>query len=135
MIEKNEKHCPYCGGRSPLGTPCSATCEENHARYRKREKLWKINTGGTVVLCFLYLLWERRVPGLMTAVAALWVIYLCVASIVFPYSVRISACEKKTERRMRTVGIVALCVFGVLCGLLLLLGTLGFAEVLLRWLA
>ena len=35
-MDKNEKTCPYCGARSPLGTPCSAECEENHAKFHAR---------------------------------------------------------------------------------------------------
>ncbi len=119
MIDRYEKHCPYCDARSPLGTPCSAECEKKHARYRAHEKLWKSNVILTVAVCILYLLLSDPREGRWTLwLCAGWAVWLCIAQMVFPYSRYVIGGEKKTERRMRTTGLIALVLFGVFYTLL-----------------
>ncbi len=134
MIEKHEKSCPYCGGHSPLGTPCSAECEEHHNKYQARAVWHKRFYMITVGVCVLSLLRNTVPDVLRMGIVIGWAVWLCVSKIVIPHAMRIDGCEKKTERRVRTVGIVALIL---LCTVLVFLYTLDSKDVfnILTWLA
>ena len=111
-MEHREKICPYCGGRSPLGTPCSAECEENHKKYHARAVWKKRFYLITVGVCVLWMLRGTIPFAVRAAIAIVWAAWLCISHIVMPYSVRILGCEKKTERQMRILGIVLFCLLG-----------------------
>ncbi|MBR5871621.1 MAG: hypothetical protein IKZ09_11365 [Clostridia bacterium] len=133
-MDKNEKTCPWCGGHSPLGTPCSAECEENHAKFQARAVWHKRFYLITVGVCVLSLL-RNTLPGVLrTGIVVIWAAWLCVSKIVMPHAQRIDGCEKKTEQRVRTVGIVALVL---LCAILIFLYTLDAKRIygILSWLA
>lgn len=112
MIEKQEKHCPYCGGRSPLGTPCSADCEEHHKKFHARAVWHKRFYMITVAVCVLWMLRGTIPMPVRAAIAIGWAVWLCIARIVMPYSYRVIGCEKKTEHQSRLVGGVALVLLG-----------------------
>ncbi len=119
MIERNEKHCPYCDARSPLGTPCTSDCEKKHARYQTHEKIWRVNVCLTVVVCFLYLLLsDFRDGDFSTWICAVWGGWLCATKMLFPYSRYVIGGEKKAERRSRMTGLIALVLFGLFYTLL-----------------
>lgn len=76
---------------------------------------------------------RNTVPEIVrTAVVVGWAVWLCVSNILMPYSGYVVGCEKKTERRMRTVGTAALVL---LCGVLLILYTLDSDDIfrVLTW--
>lgn len=134
MIDKNEKTCPYCGGHSPLGTPCSAECEENHIKFQARAVWHKRFLYITFGICFLWLL-RGTVPLMVRGtVVVVWAAWLCLARIFMPYSYRVLGCEKKTERESRIIGIIALSILGAV---LLSLYTLDSRDVygMLSWIA
>ena len=134
IMDKNEKTCPWCGGRSPLGTPCSAECEENHAKFQARAVWHKRFLYITIGICFLWLL-RGTVPLIVRGtVVVVWAVWLCAARIFMPYSHRVHGCEKKTERESRIIGIGALTVLGAV---LLLLYTLDSRDIygILTWIA
>ena len=112
MIMKEEKHCPYCGGHSPLGTPCSPECEEHHQKFHARAVWHKRFYLMTIAVCVLWMLRGTIPFAVRAAIAIVWSAWLCISHIVMPYSVRILGCEKKTERQMRILGIVLLCLLG-----------------------
>ena len=112
MIEKQQKHCPYCGGRSPLGTPCSADCEEHHNKFHARAVWHKRFYMITVAVCILWMLRGTVPMPVRAAIAIGWTVWLCIARIVMPYSYRVIGCEKKTEHQSRLVGCVALVLLG-----------------------
>ena len=132
MIEKHEKTCPYCGGRSPLGTPCSSECETAHERFRARAPWSRRFVYITVAVCVLSML-RNTVPGIVRGIVVIgWAVWLCLSNILMPYSMKITGCEKKTEQRMRTVGAVALIL---LCAILIFLYTLDSKAIygILTW--
>ena len=132
MIEKQQKHCPYCGGHSPLGTPCSAECEEHHNKFHARAVWHKRFYLTTIAVCFLWMLRGTIPMPVRAAIAVGWAVWLCIARIVMPYSYRVIGCEKKTERESRIIGIFAL---GVLGEVLLFIYTLDAKDVhgILSW--
>ena len=132
MIEKQEKHCPYCGGHSPLGTPCSPECEEHHNQFHARAVWHKRFYLSTIAVCFLWMLRGTIPMPVRAAIAVGWAVWLCIARIVMPYSYRVIGCEKKTERESRIIGIFAL---GVLGAVLLFIYTLDAKDVhgILSW--
>jgi predicted nucleic acid-binding Zn ribbon protein len=132
MIDKNEKTCPYCGGHSPLGTPCSADCEEHHNKYQARAVWHKRFMLVTIAVCILWMLRGTIPMPVRAAIAIGWAVWLCIARIVLPYSYRVVGCEKKTERESRIIGIFAL---GVLGAVLLFIYTLDAKDVhgILSW--
>lgn len=132
MINKQEKQCPYCGGHSPLGTPCSAECEENHKKFHARAVWYKRFLYITVAVCVLWMLRGTVPMPVRAAMAIGWAAWLCVARIIMPYSVQIIGCEKKTERQMRILGIVLLCLLGAV---LLFIYTLDAKDIhgILSW--
>ena len=132
MIEKQQKHCPYCGGHSPLGTPCSPECEEHHNKFHARAVWHKRFYLTTIAVCFLWMLRGTIPMPVRAAIAVGWAVWLCIARIVMPYSYRVIGCEKKTERESRIIGIFAL---GVLGAVLLFIDTLDAKDVhgILSW--
>ena len=132
MIEKQQKHCPYCGGYSPLGTPCSPECEEHHNKFHARAVWHKRFYLTTIAVCFLWMLRGTIPMPVRAAIAVGWAVWLCIARIVMPYSYRVIGCEKKTERESRIIGIFAL---GVLGAVLLFIDTLDAKDVhgILSW--
>lgn len=132
MIEKQEKHCPWCGGHSPLGTPCSAECEEKHRRFLARAPWRRRFVYITVVVCVLSMLRNTVPLTVRTLVVVGWAVWLCLSNILMPHSVHVVGCEKKTEQRVRTAGIAALIL---LCGVLVFLYTLDSGDILgiLTW--
>ena len=132
MIEKQQKHCPYCGGYSPLGTPCSPECEEHHNKFHARAVWHKRFYLTTIAVCFLWMLRGTIPMPVRAAIAVGWAVWLCIARIVMPYSCRVIGCEKKTERESRIIGIFAL---GVLGAVLLFIYTLDAKDVhgILSW--
>lgn len=132
MIEKLEKHCPWCGGHSPLGTPCSADCEEHHKTFHARAVWHKRFLLVTIAVCFLWLLRGTVPSAVRTAVVIVWAVWLCIARIILPYSYRVTGCEKKTERESRIIGIFALSVLGAV---LIFIYTLDAKDVygILSW--
>ena len=112
MIEKQEKHCPWCGGHSPLGTPCSPECEEHHNKFHARAVWHKRFYLTTIAVCYLSILRGKIPMPVRAAIAIGWTVWLCIAGIVMPYSYRVIGCEKKTERESRLVGGVALVLLG-----------------------
>ena len=133
MIEKQEKHCPWCGGHSPLGTPCSQECEEHHNKYQARAVWHKRFYLITVAVCVLWMLRGTVPMPVRAAIAIGWAVWLCIARIVMPYSYRIIGCEKKTEHQSRLVGGVALILLGAV---LLFIYTLDAKDIhgVLSWL-
>ena len=125
-MEHNEKTCPWCGGHSPLGTPCSAECEENHRKFHARAVWYKRFYMITVGVCVLWMLRGSIPFPVRTAIVIGWSVWLCVSKIVMPHTARIVGCEKKTERRVRTVGAVALLL---LCAVLIFLYTLDSGDI------
>ena len=132
MIEKQQKHCPWCGGYSPLGTPCSPECEEHHNKFHARAVWHKRFYLTTIAVCFLWMLRGTIPMPVRAAIAVGWAVWLCIARIVMPYSYRVIGCEKKTERESRIIGIFAL---GVLGAVLLFIDTLDAKDVhgILSW--
>ena len=132
MIEKQQKHCPYCGGRSPLGTPCSADCEEHHKKFHARAVWHKRFYMITVAVCILWMLRGTIPMPVRAAIAIGWAVWLCIARIVMPYSYRVIGCEKKTEHQSRLVGGVALVLLGAV---LLFIYTLDAKDIhgILSW--
>lgn len=132
MIEKQQKHCPYCGGYSPLGTPCSPECEEHHNKFHARAVWHKRFYLTTIAVCFLWMLRGTIPMPVRAAIAVGWAVWLCIARIVMPYSYRVIGCEKKTEQKSRIIGIFAL---GVLGAVLLFIYTLDAKDVhgILSW--
>lgn len=131
-MDKNEKTCPYCGARSPLGTLCSADCEEHHNKYQARAVWHKRFYMITVAVCVLWML-RGTVPSVVrTAAIIVWAVWLCIARIVMPYSYRVIGCEKKTEHQSRLVGGVALVLLGAV---LLFIYTLDAKDIhgILSW--
>lgn len=134
MIEKHEKTCPYCGGHSPLGTPCSPECEENHKKFHARAVWYQRFYLITIAVCFLWMLRGTIPLQIRAALAIGWAAWLCLARLVMPHSHRVTGCEKKTERESRIVGGVALVLLGVI---LLFLYTLDSKDIfhILTWLS
>ena len=132
MIEKQQKHCPYCGGHSPLGTPCSPECEEHHNKFHARAVWHKRFYLTTIAVCFLWMLRGTIPMPVRAAIASGWAVWLCIARIVMPYSYRVIGCEKKTEHQSRLVGCVALVLLGAV---LLFIYTLDAKDVhgILSW--
>jgi predicted nucleic acid-binding Zn ribbon protein len=132
MIEKQEKHCPWCGGYSPLGTPCSPECEEHHNKFHARAVWHKRFYLTTIAVCFLWMLRGTIPMPVRAAIAVGWAVWLCIARIVMPYSYRVIGCEKKTEHQSRLVGCVALVLLGAV---LLFIYTLDAKDVhgILSW--
>ena len=132
MIEKQQKHCPYCGGHSPLGTPCSPECEEHHNKFHARAVWHKRFYLTTIAVCFLWMLRGTIPMPVRAAIAVGWAVWLCIARIVMPYSYRVIGCEKKTEQKSRIIGSFAL---GVLGAVLLFIYTLDAKDVhgILSW--
>ncbi len=111
-LERKEKSCPYCGAHSPLGTPCSAECEEHHEKYHARAVWYQRFYLITVVVCVLWMLRGTIPLSVRAVIAGSWAAWLCIARIIMPYSYRVIGCEKKTERESRIVGIIALVLLG-----------------------
>ena len=134
MIEKQQKHCPYCGGHSPLGTPCSPECEEHHNKFHARAVWHKRFYLTTIAVCFLWMLRGTIPMPVRAAIAVGWAVWLCIARIVMPYSYRVIGCEKKTEQKSQIIGIFAL---GVLGAVLIFLYTMKTETVIavLDWIA
>ena len=132
MIEKQQKHCPYCGGHSPLGTPCSPECEEHHNKFHARAVWHKRFYLTTIAVCFLWMLRGTIPMPVRAAIAVGWAVWLCIARIVMPYSYRIIGCEKKTEHQSRLVGGVVLILLGAV---LLFIYTLDAKDIhgILSW--
>ena len=134
MIDKQEKTCPYCGGRSPLGTPCSAECEEHHVKFQARAVWHKRFLYITIGICFLWLL-RGTIPLMVRGtIVTVWAVCLCLARIFMPYSYRVIGCEKKTERESRIIGITALTILGAV---LIFLYALDSKDIfgILTWIA
>ncbi len=132
MTEKHEKSCPYCGGRSLLGAPCSPECEENHKKFHARAVWRRRFVYITVAVCVLSML-RNTVPGVIRTVVVIgWAVWLCLSNILMPHSLHIVGCEKKTEQRIRTTGVAALIL---LCVILTILYTLDSKDVfgILTW--
>lgn len=134
MIEKHEKTCPYCGGRSPLGTPCSPECEAAHKRFHARAPWRRRFIYITIAVCVLSMLRSTVPEPVRTVIVVGWAVWLCLSNILMPHSVNVVGCEKKTERRVRTTGMIALIL---LCVILIFLYTMKTETVvaILGWIA
>ena len=104
MIEKQQKHCPYCGGHSPLGTPCSPECEEHHNKFHARAVWHKRFYLTTIAVCFLWMLRGTIPMPVRAAIAVGWAVWLCIARIVMPYSYRVIGCEKRPSGSRGSLG-------------------------------
>ena len=112
-MEIREKTCPWCGSRSPLGTCCSPACEAAHNAFHARA-VWKKRIWiATIAVCVLSLLKNTVPEPLRMLIVTVWAVVLCVSQIVIPYSVHVVGCEKNTERRVRTTGVIALLLLGL----------------------
>ena len=133
-MEIHEKTCPFCGARSPLGTCCTSACETAHNAFHARAVWWKRIGVATVVVCVLSLLKHTIPQTPRMLIVTVWAVLLCVSQIVLPYSIHVVGCEKKTERRVRTTGVIALLLLGLV---LVFMYTLNADTVyrILSWIA